>query len=461
MNTKNKTLKTIVTAVFIGLSFIWSIDSFAQYDLGFYSLRSVPQTNTSNPAFIPDYQYHFGAPAISSVYGGFGTNGARYNQIFKATAGDSIGINPSGILGNIKSSNNINAHSTQQWLNGGMKWKDFYFTASVSDITESNIIYSDKLVQLGLNGNADFIGETINLDPLAIKMIHYREYAVGAAWNFNDQLNFGAKAKMLFGKSAVNSEKMDFELTTIDDYYNLDVKTNFLINTSITANKYEEGDVSWSEYAFYGSNIGFGLDLGATYKLDELWSFSASVLDIGYIQFDRFLKTYKSETEFSYKGIDAMQFEGLEDNETSAKWETISDSLIDLFEIDESAEKFIVPLTTKIFLGADYKFSDIETISALARIDIIKGKIRPSFSASYYRQINDNFGVSGSYSIVNRSFFNLGLGVVARFDPVQVYIATDNIIGVIVPDKVRYTNFHIGINFIFPGTNKKSPMIDL
>ena len=342
-----------------------------------------------------------------------------------------------------------------------MKWKDFYFTASISDITENNIIYSDKLLQLGLNGNADFIGETVTLDPLAIKMIHYREYSVGAAWNFNDRFNFGAKAKMLFGKSTVNSEQMDFALTTSNDYYNLDIKSNFLINTSITADKDGGGDVSWSEYAFYSSNIGFGLDLGATFKLDELWSFSASVLDIGYIQFDRFLRTYRSETEFTYKGIEAMQFDGLEDGGATTKFETITDSLIDLFEIEESAERFIVPLTTKIYLGADYKFSDIETISALARIAIIKGKIRPSFSASYCRKINDNFSVMGSYSFANRSYFNLGMGVVARFDPIQVYIATDNIIGVIVPDKVRYTNFHVGINFIFPGTNKKSPMVDL
>ena len=53
MNTKNNTLKNIVISIFIGLTFIWSIDSFAQYDLGFYSLRSVPQTNNSNPAFNP------------------------------------------------------------------------------------------------------------------------------------------------------------------------------------------------------------------------------------------------------------------------------------------------------------------------------------------------------------------------------------------------------------------------
>ncbi len=461
MDMKITLLKNIFIAVFIGLSFTWSINTQAQYDLGFYSMRAVPQTNLLNPAFIPDYKYHFGMPGISSAYTEFGTNGPRYNQFFQVTPGDSLGINPSGILDNVKAYNNVSSRTSQQWLNGGMKWKNFYFSASISDIEEASIIYSDKLAKLSLEGNAQFIGQTINLDPVGIKMLHYREYAVGAAWDFNDKLNFGMKAKMLFGKSAINSKQMDFELTTADDYYYLDIKSNFLINTSVPANKKSEGDPSWSEYAFYGSNIGFGFDFGATYKLDDLWSFSASVIDLGYIQFDRYLKTYSSESEFTYKGIDAMQFEGMEQAQVDEQWTIIKDSLTDLFDMEETVDKFIVPLTAKIYLGADYKFSDKETISVLTRIEILKGRVRPSFTASYFRQLNDIFGVSASYTMINRSYFNIGLGAVARFDPVQIYIATDNIIGVFVPDMVRYANIHIGVNFIFPGSNKKNTMIDL
>lgn len=456
-----KTFKNIFLVAFIGLLISWSINLNAQYDLGIYNMRLVPQTNLSNPAFIPDYQYHFGFPGLSSIHAGFGTSGARYNQIFEITSDDSLGLNSSGFLDALKDGNNINFRSTQQWLNGGMKWQDFYFSVSISDIVDVNSYYSKNLVSLALLGNGEHIGETVNLDPVALKALHYREYALGAAYDFNDQWNFGVKAKLLFGKSAVNTEKMDFGITTSKDYYYIDVKSNFLVNTSITANKKDSGDVSWSEYEFYGSNFGLGFDLGATFKLDDTWSFSASVLDLGYIQYDRYLKTYSSEAEFTYKGIGVNQFDGLNDYQQEQKWIEIKDSLIDLLDVNEETSKFIVPLTAKVYLGANYKLSDKETIGALARIEIFKGKIRPSFTASYYRQIDEHFGVTANYSIINRSYFNLGLGAVVNFEPIQFYVVTDNIVGLIAPDMVRYANFHVGINFIFPDTKVNHPMINL
>jgi hypothetical protein len=434
--------------------------AMAQYDLGFNSMRLVPQSNLLNPSYIPNYKYHFGFPGLSSTYGGYGTSGARYNQIF-TPVGDSMSIDQESILSSIKKSNNINSRSTNQWLSGGMKWKKFYFSAAISDIADVNALYSKSLVSLAIEGNANHIDETIDASPLALKALQYREYALGAAYQFDDQWNFGIKAKLLFGKSGINSEKSDLSLTTTKDYYYLDVKTDILLNTSLPANKKDTGDVSWSEYAFYGSNYGLGIDLGASYKLDDVWSFSASVLDLGFISYDRWLKSYSSETEFTYKGIDLNQFDGLSDSEREQLIQDTKDSILDLFQIKESVSKFKVPLTAKIYLGASYNLSDIETVSALVRMEIFKGVLRPSFTASYYRQLNENFGVTANYSIINRSYLNLGVGVVANFEPLQVYFVTDNLYGVIFPEKVRYTNFHFGINFIFPSHSVSRPMINL
>lgn len=456
----NNIRKILLFAVVI--SFFFTVNKAqAQYDLGLNSMRLVPQANLLNPSFIPDYQYHFGFPALSSTFGGFGTSGAKYNQIFSPN-GDSISIDQESILANIKDGNNINSRSTNQWLSGGMKWKKFYFSAAISDIVEENAMYSKSLVSLAIDGNAEHIDETIDASPLSIKALQYREYALGAAYEYNDQWNFGVKAKFLFGKAGINSEKSDLSLKTTKDYYYLDVKTNVIVNTSLPANKKDTSEVTFGEYAFYGSNFGMGVDLGASYKLDDQWSFSASVLDLGYISYDRWLKTYSSETEFTYKGIDINQFDGLSQEESDALIEDIKDSIVDLFDVQESVGKFKVPLTAKVYLGANYELSDIETVSALVRLEIFKGILRPSFTASYYRQLNENFGVTANYSIINRSYLNLGVGVVANFEPVQVYFVTDNLYGAIFPEQVRYANFHFGINFIFPSHNSVSrPMINL
>lgn len=455
-------LKNIISVVFVGLLLSIGGKLSAQYDLGIYHMQLVPQTNLSNPAFMPDYQYHFGFPALSSVQGAIGTSGAKYNQMFETTANDSLAISPSTILKNVKDGNNINSRAIDQWLNFGMRWQKFYFSASISDITDVNAFYSKSLIEVAANGNADYVGESIDFSPLALKAIHYREYALGAAYDFNEQWNFGAKVKVLFGKSAVHTEKMDVSLLTTEDYYYINTKSNIIVNTSLPANKKDTTeDVSWGEYGFYGSNLGFGLDLGATFKMDDQWTFSASVLDLGYIQYDRWLKTYSSEADVSYRGIDVNQFDGLDEAEQEQMWTDIQDSIVDLFNIEESVGKFKVPLTAKVYLAANYQLSTVDNVGALVRLEIFNGIVRPSFTASYYRQLNSNFGVTANYSILNRSYFNLGVGVVANFEPIQVYFVTDNLYGVFAPDDVRYTNFHFGINFIFPSHTVSRTMIDL
>jgi hypothetical protein len=453
--------RNIYTWMGIGFLILLSIQELkAQYDRGLYHMTPVPQTNLSNPSFIPAYQYHFGFPSLSAVYGGFATSGAKYNQIFTLNDRDSMSLNTKSFLAGIGDNNNVHVSAANQWLNGGMRWKKFYFSLSIADIVELNLTYPKSLIELAANGNADFVGQTMSISPY-IKGLHYREYALGAAYELNDQWNVGLKAKILFGKSGVETEISNSKLTTTEDYYYLDVVSDFKVNTSVTQNLSDSVDLSFSDYNFTAHNFGLGFDLGGTYKMDDKWTFSASVLDLGYVQFDRWMKSYSSNTSFTYKGIDVNQFDGLSTTEQEQKWKDIEDSLIGLFDVKEESETFRMKLTAKVYLGASYHLTAVDHLGALVRMDMFNRSIVPTFTASYYRQLNSHFGVTANYTLANRSYFNLGLGVVANFKPIQVYLVTDNIYGMIAPDDMKYTNFHLGINFVFPTQQSSRTMIDL
>lgn len=462
--TKNKNHKklSLIVATFIVFQLI-TIKAEAQYDMMINSLRSVPQTTLTNPAIMPDYQYHVGFPFLSSQFTGFGTSGVRYSDAFYVRSDDSLALDIPNIVSSLKEKNNFNFREVNQILNFGMRWKDWYFSGSVSEIIDVNMMYSKDVVQLIAEGNASRLGESFDLGSTALKAQHYREYAIGAAYDFNDQWNFGLRAKFLFGKSAIDTKNLDGKLTTVDDYYYITTESNITVNASLPQFKKDTTEeVTTSEYLFAGGNFGMGFDAGATYKMDDQWTFSASVLDLGWISYNQWLKNYSNENvEWTYNGVDAMQFDGLDDQQTEDRINDIKDSLIDMFQLQESSSSFNVMLTAKIFLGANYKLSDKESVGALLRTEIFNNVWRPSLTLSYYRQLDKHFGVSGSYTMANRSYANIGLGVVVNAAPLQIYIATDNVIGLIVPDQVRYANLHFGINFIFPEGGSSKTMIDL
>jgi len=461
-NRKNQIKQSLAVALMV-LFTVASYRAEAQYDMMIYSLKTVPQTTLTNPAVMPNYKYHVGFPFLSSQYTGFGTSGVRYSDVFYTRADDSLAVDIPGIVSKLKEKNNFNYREVNQILNFGMRWKDWYFSGSVSEIVDVNMMYSKDVVQLIGQGNASKLGEAFDLGATALKAQHYREYALGAAYDYDDKWNFGLRAKFLFGKAAIDTKDLSGKLTTTEDYYYITTESNMTINMSLPQYKKDTTeDVTASEYLFSGWNFGMGFDAGATYKMDDQWTFSASVLDLGWINYSRWLKTYSNDNVvWTYKGIDANQFDGLDDQQTEDRLNEIKDSLVDMFQLQESEKSFNVMLTAKIFLGANYQLSDKESLGALLRTEIFNNVWRPSLTLSYFRQLNENFGVTGSYTIANRSYANFGLGVVVNAAPLQIYIATDNVVGLIVPDQVRYANLHFGINFIFPEDSGSKTMIDL
>ena len=458
-----KKLNIISAFVILVMLIFTEKNADAQFDLTLYNMQPVIQTNLANPAFIPDFQYHFGVPALSSVYAGEGTSGVKFSQIFTKRADDSLVFDFANISDHVKSINNISVRTGVQWLNGGMKWKDYYFSLSISDYFDLNMFYSDDLVNLAIGGNAQFIGKNMDINPTYLKATHYREYAFGAAWDFDSQWNFGAKAKMLFGKSNIITNTLDAKLYTAENTYYLTTETNMLINTSMPKSwTAPDGGMKLnSDYMFYGGSFGLSLDLGATYKLDDQFSFSASVLDLGYIKFDRNFANYSNENvKWTFEGIDALQFKEMSNDQVNNELNHIGDSLLNKFDIKESWHSYNIMMTAKIYLGGTYKLSDVETIGALVRSEIVNKVWRPSLTLSYYRQILDDLGVIGSYSIINRSYTNIGAGVYYNYAPVQVYLVTDNLIGVFVPDMVKYANIHFVINIFLPEAKSGNTLID-
>jgi hypothetical protein len=65
--------------------------------------------------------------------------------------------------------------------------------------------------------------------------------------------------------------------------------------------------------------------------------------------------------------------------------------------------------------------------------------------------------LGASYTIINRSFNNLGIALNLNPGPVQFYVITDNILGTFRPQHTRHLQVRFGINLIF-GSDKSTEL---
>jgi len=207
------------------------------------------------------------------------------------------------------------------------------------------------------------------------------------------------------------------------------------------------------DYLTGRANTGFAFDVGGNYELNDQWSFNASVIDFGFIKWKDYVTNYSNNgSPFTYNGVDINVF-GDDDPNGETSFDRVLDSLEEAMNLDTTHGSYTAPLTSRVYMGANYKINERSTAGGIIQTEIFQGNIRPSFTLNYNRKMTKWITLSAAYTMINRSFDNLGLGVVLDPGPVQFYLVTDNALGALLPQHARHAQFRFGINLIF-GRNK-------
>jgi len=296
-------------------------------------------------------------------------------------------------------------------------------------------------------------------------MTHFREYDLGASKKLNKKLTVGVRAKLLFGKENFWTKKSDLSWNTdATDYaYTFDADMEFHTSSPIyKINKFDYDyandslmfedtlyeDISPKDVVMNGKNFGLGIDLGAIYKFNDKITLYASITDLGYIKWKTNTSTFKVNGKFIYDGYDIQPYFTEEDSIITANNEEFADSVLQIFMPQYDNQAYTSHLTPKFFLGGTYNITEKINVGLLARGEVFQNKLHSSLTISGNTNFKKWFSASLSYSIMNNSFTNLGLGLMAKAGFAQFYIVTDNIL-VIWPQATRTVNFRMGINLLF------------
>lgn len=421
---------------------------------------------TLNPAYQPEFKSVVSIPAL----GGMGVNlfnnavGADQILVNKSTPyGDSLLLDINKLRSKMPDDFRMNFNTDLNLLSVAFKTgKKGYSSISLGMKIDAGFGFGKDLINFLAEGNAPYIGTTQSLGDIMADATIYTEAALGYSRKINDKLTVGGRLKLLFGIMELHSKKAELAVTTPEGAEYLNLQANVEIYGSLPLANLPVGkvdfDSDFDDVEFDGDlmmdftkNIGFGLDLGATYHLNDDWTFGASVNDLGFINWKSNIYKAVSDSEFKWEGADVSNSINKNDPEyveVGDAFENLLDSLVDSFELTAvNNESYSKMLNAKVNLYATYHFHDKVNFSALVRGMKMADKFYPSMTISANTRPLKNLGISVTYSAYKGNAANIGIGIVPRFGAFQPYLVVDNVLAGNFTH-TKGASFRFGINFV-------------
>ncbi len=456
---KSNQYKSFATGLLVTVILLLQTNSaHAQFDRSLNFLTDVPQSRNVNPGFIPDHRLYIGVPLLSSVKTGF-ENSINYEDVI-LKRGDSLILDRDHILNNFDSKTNVNISTIGELLSFGFKENNNYFHFRIADIVETNIVINREFLRFFLygNGSPEFLGQNVDIGGEIFNVNYYREYSLGYARKISDKLNLGVNLKYLQGIANITTEKTGLFLSTDPEDFTLNVQTDIEINMSLPG--IDNTNIEAGDFLPNGKNSGFAFDLGGQYTINNDFTAFASLLNVGSIKWTENLKNFKTKNPdktFVYEGFDLGEY--FEDNTfDNDRVESVIDSIIDEFGIDETADAYKSKLAPMLNLGGRYHLTAKDEFSLLFRNQFIRSANWTTVSAAYTRDFGKGIDFMVSNTFFKQSFFNPGVGLSAALGPVQFYLISENIVAPLMLNNSNIFLLRFGINLIFKDKISELPV---
>jgi len=418
--------------------------------LTLYNMDYVPQSMRNNPAQMQRANFHIAiAPLLPNVSLSAVSNGFTISDLFMPS-GDSTLATPEVMLSKIKDNNFISQQINIDFISYGFKVKEKnYFSFNLTERINFAFNYSRNFMTLMAKGAAadEFIGKQTSIGETGFHFNHFREYGLGYTREVNEKLSIGGRLKFLQGLSHFDNEQTDISIYTDPDNYAITATSTIGIRVAGLGFVFDDGtNFDAPTYTTNFDNIGFAVDLGGKYKINDRFTTTLNLTDLGFISWKTDARRYfNNKVEFTFDGIDLQEYLEKGDEYTTE----LADSLKNIFGLERKDQTFTTNLIANFYLGAEYKLNSTFTAAALLNGKVFKGAIYPSLSITTQTALGKWFQAIVSYSIVNRSYKNFGLGAAINAGPIQFYAVSDNLLGWTQIDYAKNLNVQFGMNFLF------------
>lgn len=471
---KNK-IKHIIPALLL----LIASSSGAQVATSLYFMDNLPQSNILNPAFDPNYNFYFGLPIINSTHISFSSD-IGLADVYNQESGRYFWNTKEGF------NNFINELPTTSYLStelntslftlGFATGKSGYFHLSVNHRVDVTMGLPKDLFRMNdLTITHDFSG-------LEFHTRWFSEYAVGYSRGIGDKLVVGARFKYLAGMSNATLSFDQFDIITGEDAWGIEVHGSADIAGPIDIQTDADGVPQGADltlntsdmneligFALNFNNPGFGIDLGVEYQVIPRLKLSASIVDIGKINWAKEVTNLNIDGEYRFGGFTDLVSTNNEDGSfISFDDELVSglaDTVLNSVSLGKSYNGFSNTLSPKLFIAAEYELTPSLSVGTLYKTRFIRDEVRQNlyfnFNANFKRILT--LGANYNYGFDSQNSYGGVLGL--RLAAFYLYFAADVIPGyaaggshiamgdgapteipVSLPGNLSAANFQFGLN---------------
>ncbi len=456
----------------------WVILFNAQNKQVLYGLEEVPQSMLINPGSRIDYKYHFGVPFLSQVHFNGGASGVSAYDIFRESGGGTINDRIRSKIFELKNTDFFTATEQLDVINFGWRNnKNYYFSGGIYQELDFVLYFPKDLALLAWEGNQNYLGKEFNLGEVSTTAELLTVYHFGVNKKVNNKLTMGIRGKiyssMLSFRSTNNQGTFvtRFSESGNNIYEHIVSNANISVKTSgITSLEKLDGSSAIVKEmigrAFFGGNLGIGVDVGATYEINEQWTASASVLDVGAIFYTKDVESYQVKGEYTLDGLELL-FPGVGDGESPPYYDDLINDIEDSFPIDTLNTSYTKMRPVKINASLKYNFG--REVGGTGACNCLKMGENQEFNQSvgfqyyntfrpkgiqaaatlfYYRKFTDYLSAKATYTVDSYSYYNLGLGIAADIGVVNFYVMLDNLQWYSNIAKAKSVSLQLGFNII-------------
>ena len=460
-----------------GMMGLLSTSIISQNKETLYDFTELPQSLLLNPGVQVNYKAHLGIPLLSQIHLNGGFTGASAYDLF-SDDGRSINEKLESTINSLKSNDYFTFTEQLDILNIGWRTRNHpegYFSAGIYQELDLIVYIPKDFVVLAYRGNQEYINVPFRFSNVATTGELLTAYHFGYNRKVNKKLTIGGRVKLYSSMFNFRSTKNKGTFTTVEtpngnNFYqhvlsniDLSVKTSgYASLTEIESENDTDGTRQvlrkFLKRSLLGGNLGLGVDVGFTYQLEDQWTMTGSVTDLGMIFYSKDVESYEAEGNYFYEGFNVPSDE--------LNSQDILDELEEAIPIDTVSTGYTAMRPVKLNASLKYSFNQYDNgrcnycehdqnppyLDALGvqLFSQFRPK-RPVYAASlfYYKRLGF-LRTKLTYTVDDFSWHNIGFLVSAHISKFNFYITANNLLEYTNLAKAQAASVQLGFNLILP-----------